>query len=297
MPNTPRLALKVSLGFNVAFAVGMCFFTDQMVAVYKAESFKGLSKTAFMAAMVQVGSNQVQMMLFCATMSKSKNEAAKSCACLCVGFAWIFFGIADCYILSNGGIPTSIVPASSIHSNLILFLIIGGINLLAWNLSGGVLPEFSDFVVRGDLSNPINLGSANFLLFGLWMALLTPHAFDTFLPGVMETLPGQGTIAPMLYWVYGNAGKGMLINILSIHAVISVDPKCNDTKYRLLRSMCYSSLFWLGSFAKDGALFDLAGWPAPMRVFTFVSCAGTWAYQANALGDVDVKVPAKIKKT
>lgn len=191
-------------------------------------------------------------------MKRSDNKRAVSVACFMISFAWIFFAFSDGLNLALGNIP-DIFPAESMYANLVLFTFIGGCNFYAWKESGSHLPDFSKLVVTGDLALPLNLGSLNLSFFGLWLAISPDTLFEQFAPGVMDSLPNNAVIKPVLMLILRNSGKAMICNILACHATISADASDNNTKYRLLRSNIYTGMCWLGTFSKDSTVNLMTG--------------------------------------
>ena len=123
-----------------------------------------------------------------------------------------------------------------------------------------------------------------------------------FLPGVVETLPGavgtkrnpvgplQGPVPPIMI-IIGQIGKSIFAAILTTLAHASIGDE--DTSYRLLRAYVMQSMFYMGSFARDGVLESATGWPSPMRTTNFVQTFAVSFFMADTFTGIPYKLSAK----
>lgn len=293
---TATVALKVVQYINLAFMIGMTTFPGPMLDAYQidftcpAKPPRGsppcdaTKNTAFVYFVFCIFG--IQLGTFSTIVGGMArpvvSKKAQSVTCLIAGLAIAFLTVSDLSYTMAEGWPST-TPKDGIYANAVLFSVVCGLLFLGWKDSGSVVPSMGKMIPSGRFGLPILLGCLNLLFFGVPLVLFREAFAEQY--GAGKPIAGQTADAKFfIYVMMGNTGKMMIWNVILSFAICSADngDAKDDTMYRLLRGVPHLSMFFLGSFAKDGIVQLLAGWPDPMRVVTFVQCFGVTFYQINA---------------
>jgi hypothetical protein len=281
----------------MAFAVGMTFFPIKTMEGYKADTFQGSASTCFQFFLGIFGTQELLVAMISAAAARDQvPKAVQSVVNLCNALIWFFFTISDGSRAVFGTLPSAF-PTEAIYGNCVLFTVLGLVSLAGWKDGGSVMPKWGDMKPQGRGANALTAGLLNLSFFAIGCAFFTEPFLEMFLPGVVETLPGavstkrnpvgplDGPVPPIML-IIANAGKTMIAAILTTLAACSVGNE--DTTYRLLRAYVFQTLFYLGTFARDGVLASATGWPDPMRTISFVQTFGVGFYMANTFTGIPI---------
>ena len=167
--------------------------------------------------------------------------------------------------------------------NMTLFATLVIINLLGWQDTGSVMPDFKSFgsAFKGSSRAPMLVYYFNMVWFGVGCGIFTEQMIEFYTPGTMATM---GAATNMIYWIMGNAGKVILLNIFTGLSLASVGGEA--TSYRMLRMNTLIQMMYLGMFSRDLILFEAMKWPNPGAVVSFVQTFGTGFFMAKKLGEI-----------
>lgn len=238
-----------------------------------------------------------------ASVARSDDKKVRSVGCLIMGVEWAFFALSDGYALMTGAFDGAMKDGTGpIVANLVLFSVMAFVLLLGWKESGSVTPKLGEMVPKGRCKTPLLVALVNNAFFGLGLALFTRAFMEMYIPGILDALPGPGKRGageaisiPLMIVMMGNAGKTILFGSFATLAVCSIGDE--DASYKLLRGQAMHSMFYLGTFAREGVIAAAAGWPQPMRTASFFQCFAATFYMVNATMAIPYKLaPDAAKK-
>jgi hypothetical protein len=294
---TAETAMKITGAVEMAFTVGMTCFPDKLMEGYRAGAFSGGTDTTFFHfAMGIFGLQQGYAAMVNISGSKSyvpKKE--KSVTCLWNAIMWGSFIFFDGRMLYGSPYDNLVgegktVPMEAMQFNLALFTAIALVNVFGWQDSGSVMPDFTSFgsAFKGSSRIPLIVVMLNSMWFGLGCGFMPAAFIEMYSPGLMASLPNSAVVSNMCYWIFGNAGKVMVFNVLKTLSIASVGDVA--TSFRMHRINSSIQSIYMGMFARDQIIFGSNGWENPGKIMSFVQTFGTTFYLGSTMGDIAARI-------
>ena len=271
----------------------MGFFPQPFLDGYKAIVFNGEAKSMVFYAFGILGVQMMQAAIVNASFrTDSASDKAAGVLTLMNAANWVFFALSDGSMVILDTLPPNF-PKDAIAANCVFFLLMASMNINAWIGAGSPQPDWKKMKPTGPLATPMIVMIVNLLGFAVGCSFLTEPFVDQFIPGLLSKFNPGAKGAILL--IFGNAGKQMIFNILTLCAVSAAEPGTADTNYRLLRGWIYGMFFYMGRFAQEAVTEAATGWPSPMRVPSFISCFAALFFAATSIGDWPITVATKAK--
>jgi hypothetical protein len=286
-------AMKITGAVEMAFTVGMMCFPDKLMEGYRAGAFSGGADTTFFHfAMGIFGLQQGYAAMLNISGAKSYvSSAEKSVTCFWNAVMWGSFIFFDGRMLYGSPYDNLVgegktVPMEAMQFNIALFTAIALINLFGWQDSGSVMPDFKSFgtAFKGSSRIPLFVVVLNSFWFGLGCGFMPEAFIEMYSPGLVASLPNSAVVGNMCYWIFGNAGKVMIFNVLKTFSIASVGDVAASFRMHRLNAVVQS--VYMGMFSRDQIIFSSMNWENPGRVMSFVQTFGTMFYLSKSMGDI-----------
>ena len=209
------------------------------------------------------------------------SKKAQSAFLFVTMISYPFLTISDLIATTTDDFTNSGTPKEGIYFNTVLFSALTVAIYLAWQGTGGYVPDVNKLVPTGRFSTCVIINLVNGLFFALPLMLFRDQFLEMF--GMNEPLTNMGANKWIVMLIFGNIGKVLFWNCVAMLVVATAEggDKGDDTQYRLIRVTSIFNMFYLGSFSKDVIVNNFTGFADPMRTMTFVQMFAVTYYTMN----------------